>query len=327
MENIHENNTKEEVKLLKPKNDIVFQSLFNQSNKEITKAFVQALIEQKIEKIVINSDKELLREKPDDKLGILDLQVDVNDNEKIDVEIQLIEKKNFADRLLYYFSRLYAEGIKRGDSYDKAKKVVLIAIIDFKLDLTKEITEIETEWKLREKNRPELTLTNSIEIRIIELDKVRKFYEKNKDNIKAQWMLFLDDPNSKEVREIMEKNEEIKEATVVVKQMSEDEKMQRLAFLREKAILDEKEIYETATERGLRDGMEQGMKKGMEKGMKKGMEKGMKKGMEKGMEKGREENKKEIAKKLYEINMPIEQIAKVVELDISEVKKILEIQK
>lgn len=42
------------------------------------------------------------------------------------------------------------------------------------------------------------------------------------------------------------------------------------------------------------------------------------------MEKGREENKKEIAKKLYEINMPIEQIAKVVELDISEVRKIVE---
>ena len=266
MENIHENNTKEEVKLLKPKNDIVFQSLFNQSNKEITKAFVQALIEQKIEKIVINSDKELLREKPDDKLGILDLQVDVNDNEKIDVEIQLIEKKNFADRLLYYFSRLYAEGIKRGDSYDKAKKVVLIAIIDFKLDLTKEITEIETEWKLREQNRPELTLTNSIEIRIIELDKVRKFYGKNKDNIKAQWMLFLDDPNSKEVREIMEKNDEIKEATVVVKQMSEDEKMQRLAFLREKAILDEKEIYATATERGLKNGMKKDMKEGIKLG-------------------------------------------------------------
>ena len=35
MENLHENNTKEGVKLLKPKNDIVFQSLFNQNNEEI----------------------------------------------------------------------------------------------------------------------------------------------------------------------------------------------------------------------------------------------------------------------------------------------------
>ena len=64
----------------------------------------------------------------------------------------------------------------------------------------------------------------------------------------------------------MEKNDEIKEATVVVKQMSEDEKMQRLAFLREKAILDEKEIYATATERGLKNGMKKGMKEGIKLG-------------------------------------------------------------
>ena len=302
MENMHENNTKEGVKLLKPKNDIVFQSLFNQNNEKITKAFVQALIEQKVEKIVINQDKELLRERPDDKLGILDLQVDVNDNEKIDVEIQLIEKENFADRLLFYFSKMYGREIKRGDAYNKAKRVVLIAIIDFKLALTETITEIETEWKLIEKNRPELTLTNSIEIRIIEFDKVRKFYGKNKDNKKAQWMLFLDDPNSKEVREIMEKNEEIKEATVVVKQMSEDEKMQRLAFLREKAILDEKEIVETATNKGLREGMEKGLAKGIEQGEKR--------------------KSTEIAKELLKENMPIEKIAKITKLSKEEIEQL-----
>ena len=71
-------------------------------------------------------------------------------------------------------------------------------------------------------------------------------------------MMFWDNPNKEEVTKIMEKNEEIKEATVVVKQMSEDEKMQRLAFLREKAILDEKEIIETATNKGLREGIEKG---------------------------------------------------------------------
>ena len=302
MENMHENNTKEDVKLLKPKNDIVFQSLFNQNNEKITKAFVQALIEEKIDKIVINQDKELLREKLDDKLGILDLQVDVNNNEKIDVEIQLIEKENFADRLLFYFSKMYGREIKRGDAYNKAKRVVLIAIIDFKLVLTETITEIETEWKLREKNRPELTLTNSIEIRIIELEKVRKFYGKNKNNIKAQWMLFLDDPNSKEVREIMEKNEEIKEATVVVKQMSEDEKMQRLAFLREKAILDEQEIIETATNKGLREGMEKGLAKGIEQGKKR--------------------KSTEIAKELLKENMPIEKIAKITKLSKEEIEQL-----
>ena len=75
--------------------------------------------------MVINQDKELLRERPDDKLGVLDLQVDVNDDEKIDVEIQLIEKKNFAERLLFYFSKMYGKEIKIdvNKAYDTLKLI------------------------------------------------------------------------------------------------------------------------------------------------------------------------------------------------------------
>ena len=42
-------NQKEENQLLKPKNDVVFQSLFNQKNEKITKAFIEDLLEEKIE--------------------------------------------------------------------------------------------------------------------------------------------------------------------------------------------------------------------------------------------------------------------------------------
>ena len=254
MVKIQNQESKEEKKLLKPKNDIVFQSLFNKDNEKITKAFVQALLGEKIESLIINDNKYLLREKTEDRLGILDLEVDVNNNEKVDVEIQLIEQKNFAERLLFYFSRLYAKQIKKGYDYTQAKRVVLIAIVDYELDLTKKIKEMETIWQLREKEHPELLLTNSIEICIIEINKVKRMYELNKNDPKTQWLLFLDDPNTKEVRKIMEENKDIEEATIIVRQMSEDEKMERIAFLREKAIMDEKEYYRTAMEKGMKQG-------------------------------------------------------------------------
>ncbi len=75
----------EEKKLLKPKNDVVFQSIFNQNNEKITKAFVEALLDEKITKMTINSDQILVRNTPDNKLGILDLELDINNNEKVDV--------------------------------------------------------------------------------------------------------------------------------------------------------------------------------------------------------------------------------------------------
>ena len=268
------NNLNKKKELLKPKNDIVFQSLFTKNNEKITKAFVEALIGRKVKNIKINVEKELQREKPEDKLGILDLQLDLDENEKLDVEVQLIEKDNFAERLLYYFSRLYGETVKRSEDYIKAQRVILIAIVDYEVDITKEIEEFETQWKLRETKNPQLVLTDKEEIVILELDKVRKAYEKNKDNKKAQWMLFLDDPNTKEVEEIMKKNKDIEEAVVTVHEMSEDEKLRRLAFLREKAIMDEKAIRRAGYKRGLEAGMKDGMEKRNEKTeWKNGMEK------------------------------------------------------
>ena len=249
-------------KLLKPKIDIVFQSLFSKENIEITKSFAEAILEEKIESIIINEDKNLLRENIDDKLGILDLELDINNNKKVDVEIQLVEKKDFIKRLIWYFARLYGKQAKKGENYNKIKKVVLVAIIDFEIKETKELKEMETIWKIIETKNRDKILTEELEIHIIEMKKAREIYEKNKDNKKAQWIMFLNDPNSREVKEIMENNKGVKEAVVKVMELSEDEKMERLAFLREKAIMDEKAIRAAGFDRGYEEGKEKGEEKG-----------------------------------------------------------------
>ena len=128
------NSKTEEKKLLKPKIDIVFQSLFSKENPEITKRFAEDILEEKIDSIVINEDKNLIRENINDKLGILDLELEVNEKEKVDVEIQLVKRNDFIKRLMWYFAKLYGKQAKRGEEYEKIKKVVLVAIIDFEIE-------------------------------------------------------------------------------------------------------------------------------------------------------------------------------------------------
>ena len=274
------------IKLLKPKIDVVFQSLFSKQNEKITKAFAEALLDEKVEKIKINEDKGLFRGEPEEKLGILDLELDINEKEKVDVEIQLVDMSNIQERLLYYFSKLYSNEIKRGDDYKQAKRVIMVAILDYNLDITKEIKAMETKWKLREENNQDLVLTDKIEIDIIELSKVKDEYEKNKQNKKAQWALFINDPNNKEVGEIMKSNEDIEEAVVTVHKMTEDEKMRRIADLREKAILDEKAIRR------------------------------------KGYQDGEKNQKISIAKKLKDKGMQLDEIAEVTGLALEEIKEL-----
>ena len=137
-------------------------------------------MEENITKIEINTEKELYRERPEDKLGILDLEAEINNKEKVDIEIQLIDRKNLVERILYYFSKLYVSTIKKGQDYLSAQRVVIIAIIDYNLDLTKEIKEMETIWDIRERKNKNLMLTDKLELRIIELGKAKEEYEKNK---------------------------------------------------------------------------------------------------------------------------------------------------
>ena len=182
--------------------------------------------------------------------------------------------------------------------------MILIAIIDYPLELTQTISEMETVWKLCEKNHPNLVLTDSIEICILELDKVKNTYYKNKLDKKAQWMLFLDDPNSREVKEIMEKNNDIKDAVIEVHERSKDEQLRRIAELKEKAIMDEKAIYKAGRLRGEKEGIQEGLQKGITQGQ-----------LEKSIE---------IIKNLHSMNLTISQIAQAVDMSEQEVQKIID---
>ena len=74
-----------------------------------------------------------------------------------------------------------------------------------------------------------------LEIDIIELPKI---IGKETINDKLlDWLYFLEEPKGERVTKKMEENEELKEAVEKLCTLSEDEKMQRIADLREKAIL------------------------------------------------------------------------------------------
>lgn len=99
-----------------------------------------------------------------------------------------------------------------------------------------------------------LILTDKLELDIIELSKI-KGRENEKDQL-LDWLIFLENPESERVTLKMEENENLKDAVEKLNKISEDEKMQRIIELREKAIRDEHAIYE----KGVNDGVEKGSK-------------------------------------------------------------------
>lgn len=273
-------------KILSPKLDVVFQALFGEVGSErITKNFLETILNKKIEKIDLSKNPILRREFKDDKLGVLDILAELDGKERCNIEMQLVNSKSIIERILYYWSRLYSRQIKIGQDYNLLERTIIILITDFKIEGLEEL-EYHSTWKIIETEGRKRILTEKLEIDIIELPKIEG-KEKESGRL-LDWLYFLENPKSRRVTEKMEESKEIKEAVEKLDSLSEDERMQRIADLREKAILDEKAIYA--------------------------------KGLDDGIKEGKQKEKLEIAKKLKSEGISIEKIKQITGLTEKEIK-------
>jgi len=278
------------VKLLSPKLDVVFQSVFGEvGDEKITKDFLESVFNKEIGEVKLDKNPILRRELEEDKMGILDVIVEVKGKENINIEMQLLDKKDVIERILFYWSKLYIKEVKKGEKYKDIKRTVVILIADFEVKGLEEVG-YHTKWKLIEEKERKIVLTEKAEIHIIELPKIQGREEE--EGKLLDWLFFLENPESERVKEKMEENEGLKEAVKKVERISEEEKMQRIAELREKALRDEASAYAA--------------------------------GQEDGEEKGKIEQKKEIAKEMLKEKMDINLISKITKLSIEEIQKLKE---
>ena len=250
------------IKTLSPKIDVIFQILFGEiGNERITKGFLECILNRKIEKIDLTKNQVLGREFKDDKLGVLDILAELDDKEICNIEMQIVDKKNIIERLLYYWSRLYSRQLKAGNDYKTLEKVIIILIADFEIEELRGL-DYHIVWKIMEtQSGKRIVLTEKLELDIIELPKIIG-KEEDKSNL-LDWLYFLENPKSERVAKNMEENEELKEAVQKLDSLSQDERMQRIIELREKAIRDEKACYD----KGLDDGIEKVVKNMIKFGM------------------------------------------------------------
>ncbi len=217
--------------------------------------------------------------------------------------MQVTKSEYIAERILWYWAKMYASSINKGEGYSSTKKAICIMVADFKIEKLKEITNYHTKWNIREEENRNIILTDKLEIHIIELEKLKN--KDGKEKLK-QWCKFIKMPES--VGESTMK--EIKMAKEELNKISQDKKERRLAELREKAIMDEMAIRDS----GYNDGKKEGIKEGIEQGIEKGKNEGLKI--------GKKIRSIEIAKEMLKENLDLAVISKVTGLSSDELKNI-----
>ena len=281
-------------KLLKPKYDVVFQSLFSNKNKKETGYLISAILGTKVKIIKVSTELSAMRELPEEKVGRLDLVAETDNGEIIHIELQLVDYKNTVKRLIYDLSQNMAKQLIRGDDYSKVKRTVTIGLLNYNLAEIESKQSMHSIYQWREKNRKEL-LTSIQELHIIEMSKAKRDYKKNPNDKIAQWALFILNPNKKEVQSIMKENDEIKETGKKLETISKDDKIRKQAELLERWEREEKWNKQSLIDYGKEQGVEQGI----------------------------EQNQKEIILNMLSKNLSPEQISEFTGIDIEKIKSII----
>ena len=248
---------------LNPLNDYIFKRLMGEEeSKENLIAFLNAVLDPDDQKRIvslelIDNNKELVKETIYDKTGRLDVRSKTADGMQVDIEVQLTNQHNMDKRSLFYWGKLFLEGINQGDDYIKLAKVITINILDFDfLDITK----FHSKYHLWEDEAEKYLLTDLIEIHFIELPKFRQLKNRNlRENALHRWLRFFDKfLSEEELKELMEMDSAIKRAEKKLEYLSSDEEALALYRAREDSFHERANMIHSAKIEGKIEGQIEG---------------------------------------------------------------------
>lgn len=278
--------------------DYIFKRVFGKKgNEDILKDLLESILEIQIEVII---GAEIEKENIEDKLGIIDLKATINKETTVDIEIQVRDYHNMIERSTFYIAGLYHTGLKR-EAYEENNKVIGINILMFNVFKWK---KIHSKGVLKESELNEV-MTDKLELHFLELPKLIENKEEGNKRLR-QWLEFIYNKRKGEIEMAVKENEKIAKAQVEYKYLTGDEKVQRLAFLRDKWESDHKS--ELNWEK--REAEKRGEKRGEIRGKKLGEEM------------GRLQEKRQIVIKMLKENYEDEIIIKITDINKGELEKL-----
>lgn len=210
-----------------------------------------------------------------EKLGILDVVVELNDDTVIDIELQAKVCDSWDKRQLFYLSKLFTGDLQTGQDYSQLRKCVGISILNFNLSDREKYHTVY--WLMDEEGNK---LSDMLEVHVLELTK-----RPEGEGAVENWIRFFNAETEEELEKMKADgvNMGILKAIGVLERlsMSNPLRLRYEAYL--KGVRDERawkiHVWKEATEAGMAAGRAAGMAAGRAEGMTAGMTIGRAEGM------------------------------------------------
>ena len=258
------------------KNDYIFKKIFaKEENNSKLKDFLEAILNIEIKKVIVKNP-EIPKNMLDEKLAILDIRAEINEDTIIDIEMQVANQYNISERSAIYTAKMITSDVKVSEEYRNMKKTISINILDFnyfKTNTYHNVAHMKFEKIKKEEyvdmgyEEEQETVTEKVEMHFIELP---KFVQKNSGTKSKleQWLWVMVGREDK-MEKASKENKEVEKTIDELNTMNLSEEERIMYEEREKAIIN----YNFGMASAERHGKEEGLKEGKREGKREGEEK------------------------------------------------------
>jgi predicted transposase/invertase (TIGR01784 family) len=234
--------------LLDPKNDFVFKKLFAEAP-QLLAALINAVRsdEPPIEVVEVTNP----RIEPEDIKGkfiVLDILAKDQQGRFYNIEMQVRRFAPWSARSTYYLARVLSNQIVSGQEFHSLKPVIGIHLLDFDLfDAPGQKSQAQWCFEMRDRQDPQTKLGDELQLHIIELSKADRLGLVPEPL--AAWIALFEHWQEESTMQTID-YPPVQQALDRLKGLSADAETRRLAFVRERALLDEATAINAATARG-----------------------------------------------------------------------------
>jgi predicted transposase/invertase (TIGR01784 family) len=249
-----------------PKVDYAFKRIFGyEANAPVLIDLINAVLQRHADRRMV----EVMIENPfndkerwDDKLSIVDIKARDQAGRRYHIEMQMHATLTYADRVLYYWAKIFGSQLAQTDDYGKLTETISISFLN---DLLfPEVPDYHLDFQLRSSRHPTLIFSDRQEIHIIELPKFGKSAEELAGNIEA-WCFFLRnaaDLDSDSLPKAMQSSA-VAQAMEVLNVISKTDLERERYEARVRFERDQRSNLNEAREEGHAKGLQEGVKQGV----------------------------------------------------------------
>lgn len=236
-------------------------------NPSLLNALLDYHEEQRIVSVEI-LNPELPKEHWKDKTAILDVRAKDGRDQLYNIEVQLSSQRAYAERVIYYASRLFCSQLTPGEHYGKLKKTISISLLDF--TMFADVEDLHTKFRFYDKAK-QLELSDALELHFIELSKFKSDKPHHLRTLFEKWLHVLKfsefyNDERVEIPTTLAREEGIVMAIESMREASASQQVREIMEARLKAGWDEANRLEEAREKGFEKGHQEGLEEGRQEG-------------------------------------------------------------